>query len=206
MNKSFAFFGREKEVPPLEPRCGAIWAAGINFMFCSIALSDLTPDKLCAYGELSQEGATAVESIRSEIGALLNKLSAYLAKGAGADLQTRLERLGETSDEVRLLSEIERIVAAQGLVEFRGALTMPLDRFESAAFEVGVFGRVSSGKSSLLNYILETDMRKSTGQIHSPACDERALAAHFGPAATGPLVFRSESVSRFPSHSASAFR
>jgi GTPase Era involved in 16S rRNA processing len=29
---------------------------------------------------------------------------------------------------------------------------------ESAAFEVGVFGRVSSGKSSLLNYILQTDV------------------------------------------------
>jgi GTP-binding protein EngB required for normal cell division/cell division septum initiation protein DivIVA len=35
---------------------------------------------------------------------------------------------------------------------------MLLDRLESAAFEVGVFGRVSSGKSSLLNYILQTDV------------------------------------------------
>jgi GTP-binding protein EngB required for normal cell division len=35
---------------------------------------------------------------------------------------------------------------------------MLLDRMESAAFEVGVFGRVSSGKSSLLNYILQTDV------------------------------------------------
>ena len=35
---------------------------------------------------------------------------------------------------------------------------MLLGRMESAAFEVGVFGRVSSGKSSLLNYILQTDV------------------------------------------------
>jgi GTP-binding protein EngB required for normal cell division len=35
---------------------------------------------------------------------------------------------------------------------------MLLDRMEAAAFEVGVFGRVSSGKSSLLNYILQTDV------------------------------------------------
>ena len=35
---------------------------------------------------------------------------------------------------------------------------MLLDRMEGAAFEVGVFGRVSSGKSSLLNYILQTDV------------------------------------------------
>lgn len=148
----------ELDLPPVEPRCGAIWAAGISFMFCSIALSDLSAEKMRGYGELSEEGATAVEGIRGEIGALLNKLSAYLGKGAGGDLQARLERLGQTGDEVRLLGEIERIITAHGLVEFRGALTMLLDRFESAAFEVGVFGRVSSGKSSLLNYILQTDM------------------------------------------------
>jgi hypothetical protein len=43
-------------------------------------------------------------------------------------------------------------------VEFRGTLSMLLDRMEGAAFEVGVFGRVSSGKSSLLNYILQTNV------------------------------------------------
>jgi GTP-binding protein EngB required for normal cell division len=73
-------------------------------------------------------------------------------------LQHRLQQLGKTSDEIRLLSEIERIITAHGLVEFRGTLSMLLDRMESAAFEVGVFGRVSSGKSSLLNYILQTDV------------------------------------------------
>jgi GTP-binding protein EngB required for normal cell division len=57
-----------------------------------------------------------------------------------------------------LLAEIERIITLYGLVEFRGVLTMLLDRLESAAFEVGVFGRVSSGKSSLLNYVLQTDV------------------------------------------------
>ena len=147
----------ELEVAPVEPRCGAVWAAGISFMFCSIALSDLTANKMRAYGELSEKGAAAVEGIRGEIGELLNKLSAYLAKGGGGDLQARLERLGETGDEVRLLAEIERIITAHGLVEFRGGLTTLLDRFETAAFEVGVFGRVSSGKSSLLNYILQPD-------------------------------------------------
>jgi len=57
-----------------------------------------------------------------------------------------------------LLGEIERVITAHGLVELRAALSMLLNRMESAAFEVGVFGRVSSGKSSLLNYILQTDV------------------------------------------------
>jgi hypothetical protein len=57
-----------------------------------------------------------------------------------------------------LLSEIERIITAHGLVEFRGTLSMLLDRMEAAAFEAGVFGRASSGKSSLLNHILQTNV------------------------------------------------
>src|SRR5437773_4525388 len=66
--------------------------------------------------------------------------------------------MDKTANEIRLLGEIERIVTAHGLVEFRGTLSMLLDRMESAAFEVGVFGVVRSGKSSLLNCILQTDV------------------------------------------------
>jgi GTP-binding protein EngB required for normal cell division len=35
---------------------------------------------------------------------------------------------------------------------------MILDRLESKAFEIALFGRVSSGKSSLLNYIVQSDV------------------------------------------------
>jgi GTP-binding protein EngB required for normal cell division len=42
-------------------------------------------------------------------------------------------------------------------VEFRSKLSMILDRLETRRFEIAVFGRVSSGKSSLLNHILQVD-------------------------------------------------
>jgi hypothetical protein len=86
------------------------------------------------------------------------KVAKFLGKGAGGDLQRRLQQFGKTSDEIRLLVEIERVITADGLVELRAALSMLLDRMESAAFEVGVFRRVSTGKSSLLNYVLQTDV------------------------------------------------
>jgi GTP-binding protein EngB required for normal cell division len=148
----------ELNIPPSEPHSGAVWAAGINMMYSSISLNELTPERMRAYGPLSQEAADKLDRIRAELDGLVAKLRTYLGKGAGGDLQQRLQQLGKTSDEIRLLSEIERIVTAHGLVEFRGTLGMLLDRMESAAFEVGVFGRVSSGKSSLLNYILQTDV------------------------------------------------
>ncbi len=148
----------ELNIPPSEPHSGAVWAAAINLMFCSISLNELTPERMRAYGPLSPEEAQKLDGIRAELDGLVAKLRSYLGKGAGGDLQQRLQQLGKTGDEIRLLSEIERIVTGHGLVEFRGTLSMLLDRMESAAFEVGVFGRVSSGKSSLLNYILQTDV------------------------------------------------
>ena len=148
----------ELNIPPPEPHSGAVWAAAINLMYCSISLNELTPGRMRAYGPLSPEAADKLDRIRAELDGLVAKLRTYLGRGAGGDLQQRLQQFGKTSYEIRLLSEIERIVTAHGLVEFRGTLGMLLDRMESAAFEVGVFGRVSSGKSSLLNYILQTDV------------------------------------------------
>src|SRR6266581_2005759 len=148
----------ELNIPPSEPHSGAVWAAAINLMYCSISLNELAPERMLAYGPLSSDAAQRLDGIRAELDGLLAKLRNFLGKGAGGDLQQLLQQLGKTGDEVRLLSEIERIITAHGLVEFRGMLSMLLDRMESAAFEVGVFGRVSSGKSSLLNYILQTNV------------------------------------------------
>jgi GTP-binding protein EngB required for normal cell division len=148
----------ELSIPPPEPHSGAVWAAAINLMYCSISLNELTPERMGAYGPLDAQAADRLDRIRAELDGLVAKLRGFLGKGAGGDLQQRLQQFGKTGDEIRLLGEIERIITAHGLVEFRGALSMLVDRMESAAFEVGVFGRVSSGKSSLLNYILQTDV------------------------------------------------
>ncbi len=148
----------ELDIPPSEPHSGAVWAAGINLMYCSISLNELTPERMRGYGSLSSDAAHRLDGIRAELDSLVAKLRGFLGRGAGGDLQQRLQQLGKTGDEVRLLGEIERIITAYGLVEFRGTLGMLLDRMEGAVFEVGVFGRVSSGKSSLLNYILQTDV------------------------------------------------
>jgi predicted GTPase len=50
------------------------------------------------------------------------------------------------------------IITAHGMIELRGALVMLLERLENHAFEIGIFGRVSSGKSSLLNHLLGSEI------------------------------------------------
>src|SRR5881394_197959 len=110
----------ELNIPPPEPHSGAVWAAAINLMYCSISLNELTPERMRAYGSLSPEAADKLDAIRAELDGLVAKLRNYLGKGAGGDLQQRLQQLGKTGDEIRLLSEIERIVTATVLLNFGG--------------------------------------------------------------------------------------
>lgn len=52
------------------------------------------------------------------------------------------------------LADLARIVSQRGLIEFRGTLQALLEQIESNTYEIALFGRVSSGKSSLLNAML----------------------------------------------------
>ena len=54
----------------------------------------------------------------------------------------------------RRLAEIEAIIARHGLVELRPMLGKILAKMENPSLEAAFFGRVNSGKSSLLNYLL----------------------------------------------------
>jgi GTP-binding protein EngB required for normal cell division len=119
-----------------------------------IALEELRPRYMKGYGEVAPELATELEGISGELRGLTERLNRYLMQDAGQDLRQRLERLEQTSGELELLGKIERVVTERGLVEFRSTIAGITDRLEDRSLEIAVFGRVSSGKSSLLNAIL----------------------------------------------------
>ncbi len=145
-------------LPRPAPVCGALGAARGALPFTHIAVAEIEPQRMRGYGALNNNDVKAINAVVAELNAAVVRLIAYLEKGPDADLQTRLQRLEQTGDEVRLLRELERVITAHGLVEFRGALTMLLGRLENGAFEIGIFGRVSSGKSSLLNHVLGAEV------------------------------------------------
>jgi len=126
--------------------------------FVEIAVEELKPEYMRGYGEIPPHSAVELNGIAGELQGLVRQLDQYLMRGAGENLQRRLEKLEHTGDEVPLLRKLETIVTEHGLVEFRSTLSMILDRLEDNSFEIAMFGRVSSGKSSLLNAILETDV------------------------------------------------
>jgi GTP-binding protein EngB required for normal cell division len=123
-----------------------------------VAAEELKPQYMMGFGNITDTAATELNGIAGELQALVSRLGQYLDKGAGQDFRERLQRLEEAGNDLGLLSRIERVVAERGLVEFRGTIDSILDRAEDRSFEIAVFGRVSSGKSSLLNAVIGTDV------------------------------------------------
>ena len=126
--------------------------------FIAIAAEELQPKYMRGYGEVPPAAQVELNGIAGELLGLVSQLDQYVMRGAGENLQERLQGLEQQGDEVALLKRLEKIIAEQGMVEFRSTVSMILDRLEDNRFEIAVFGRVSSGKSSLLNATLGTDV------------------------------------------------
>ena len=135
-----------------------IRAISVTLGSIDIAIDELKPKNMRGYGEVPETAALDLNGIVGELQGLVSRLNRYVLEGQGQDLRSRLQRLERTSNEFDLLSRIESVVTKRGLVEFRSPITAILDRVEDKSFEIAVFGRVSSGKSSLLNGILGSDI------------------------------------------------
>jgi GTP-binding protein EngB required for normal cell division len=145
-------------ISPPEPQFPATHSVRVNLTFADIAFDECRPDALRGYGKVPQSLIPELNGLVEEMRSLVRKLSTYLAQDIGQDPQARLQRLERTSVEIELLKTLERIINERGLVEFRSALSIILDKLESNSFQIALFGRVNSGKSSLLNHILEVDV------------------------------------------------
>lgn len=145
-------------ITPPGPQFGATHSIRVSLEFADITFEDCRPDALRGYGEVPASVVPELNGVVNEMSSLVQKLNAYLAQGLGQDLQGRLSRLARTGNEIELLKTLEQVMNNQGLIEFRSALSIILDKLESNNFQIAVFGRVSSGKSSLLNHILGADV------------------------------------------------
>jgi GTPase Era involved in 16S rRNA processing len=145
-------------ITPPGPQLGAAHSIRVNLEFADITFAESRPDALRGYGEVSPAIVPELNGVVNEMSSLVRKLSAYLAQGLGQDLEGRLSRLSQTGNEIELLRKLEQVINTHGLIEFRSALSIILDKLESNNYQIAIFGRVSSGKSSLLNHILDADV------------------------------------------------
>jgi GTP-binding protein EngB required for normal cell division len=146
------------EIPIQAPSISAIRSLRSSLTAAAVTLEELDPDYLKGYGPLDDESAGRILALQAQIRANLDELGHYLSAGLGGGLPARLARLDQTTDEVRLLRELDRIVTAHDLAEFRQAIIQLVGRMERNWWTIAFVGRVSCGKSSLLNHLLTTDV------------------------------------------------
>jgi GTP-binding protein EngB required for normal cell division len=138
------------------PAFGSLASIRVTLGFVQIAVQEMAPHYLRGYGEVPESVVPQLQGVCAELEGLLERLDASLAQGPSADLQARLQRLQQTGGGVELLRLLDLVIFDRGLIELRPRLTTIVERLESNRFEMAVFGRVSSGKSSLLNHVLQT--------------------------------------------------
>jgi GTP-binding protein EngB required for normal cell division len=133
------------------------WAVHCRIVGVDNTVDELRPSKLRGFGAVAEKTVTECTEIREDLGRLVNQVAAYLRQGLGCDFQKRLARLDAAFVGSGALAQLDRTITKWQLVEFRSALEMIVARLENPCCEIAVFGRVSSGKSSLLNHIVGTD-------------------------------------------------
>jgi hypothetical protein len=138
------------EVRPISLR----WTLQTRLGFLHIAIAELGPEKLRGYGMISPPVRDQLVRIQQELERLVDRVSAYLRQGLGQDLSQRLARLEASPGTVGMLTLLSQVVTRWQLVEFRPLIDTIVQRIEHPHYEIAVFGRVNSGKSSLLNHLI----------------------------------------------------
>ena len=140
-------------MPPDIPATRAILS---NLTFVDIAIEELKPNYMRGFGAVPEDAVSELNGGVHELRALVTGMERYLNQELNRDLERRLLQLERTGSDVALLRLMEQIATRNGLVEFRLRFDALASRLEEDTFEVALFGRVSSGKSSLLNALLGT--------------------------------------------------
>jgi len=174
-----------QSVEPPEAKFGSLHSIRVTLAFAGIALDECSAKNMRGYGELPETLAPEINGLVDELKGVISGLDAYLAQGLGQDLEARLEKLQCEGSDLGLVKSLERIIQTHGLVEFRSAISHIVDRLECARFEIAFFGRVSSGKSSLLNRIVQREVLP-VGVTPVTAVTTRVV---FGPAERASVWF-----------------
>jgi hypothetical protein len=130
----------------------ARWSITTTFRFIDIALSELTPKTLAGYGAIDERSASEVSAVTSDLRELVARGRELLQPHEGEKLRLRLAGIpGPLGEVLRAAEEASRRL---GVVEVRSLIAAAADRATTDTIAVGVFGRVSSGKSSLINALI----------------------------------------------------
>jgi GTP-binding protein EngB required for normal cell division len=147
-----------QHMKPEPPEIPVTRSIKVDLTFIDIAIEELRPSYMRGCGAVPEDAVNELNGVVHELRSLAGGMERYLRQELGTNLELRLSKLEETGYDVALLRLIEQLVTRHGLVEFRSRIDLLASRLEDNNLEVALFGRVSSGKSSLLNALLSTNV------------------------------------------------
>ncbi len=147
-----------QQMKPETPQIPATRSVLTHLEFIDIAVEELKPSYMRGSGTVPADAVDELNGVTHELRSVVQSMQRYIRQEFGTNLQARLEELEQTGHDVRLLRSLEEIITRHGLVEFRSRIASLAQRLEDNNLEVALFGRVSSGKSSLLNALLGTNV------------------------------------------------
>lgn len=149
---------QELEITEDPPKIGMIHSIRVALTFLRIAVQEMSPEQLRGYGPMDPDAAKQLRGLTVELEQILSGVEEDLRHSEAGDLSERLARFEASSGETATLSLLNQIVERYELAQFRAQLLDLAEKLESRQFEIAIFGRVSSGKSTLLNRFLGEDI------------------------------------------------
>ncbi len=141
-----------------EPQISALWAFRSTLLAVSNTLEEIRPQYMVGYGPVDESAREDLQTISAELLNIIDQLGKSLAEPPGGNISARLHRLGNPDQTAALAAQLAEIITRRNLVEIRPALAVLVERMEHTELEIAVFGRVSAGKSSLLNFLWQHDI------------------------------------------------
>lgn len=141
-----------------EARFDSAFSIRVTLQFIEIALEEIAPHRLGGYGPVPESLVKPLAGGLQEMRGIVRQMASYLSQRVESDLSNRVQKLANTTQEADLIKKIAELLERYSLVEFRAPLAQLLEKIESPTYEIAFFGRVSTGKSSLLNEIIGIDL------------------------------------------------
>jgi GTP-binding protein EngB required for normal cell division len=111
------------------------------------------PDlSLRGYGALQPSAAAEITALSADLQNLMRRGKALLGEQEEGGLAGQVASLAGPAGEA--LRRLLAVSTARGLTEIRPLISAAAERAAATTLDVGVFGRVSSGKSSLINRLV----------------------------------------------------
>lgn len=128
------------------PAIDASWGFQTRMSMARNAIFELRPSYVRGYGELDAQGEQDCRGLAAELGLLLDDIA--------RELRRQPLSIPENRSNDTLLVALTEVIERHHLLELRAAVRHLLEGQESDRVEVALLGRVSSGKSSLVNALL----------------------------------------------------